>query len=90
MYALVKEILDTSKEKKVDVVTARDMVIATAKNQDKTREAYSIISKYYDLITFYRRNDDEAGIKNVCALYEANNTKEIDGIINKLKKENKI
>lgn len=90
MYALVKEILDTSKEKKVDVLVARDMVVASGKNYEEVKSAYAIIDKYYDLITYYRRSDDEFGIENVCKLHADNDFAKIAEITDKLKEENRL
>lgn len=90
MYTLVKEILDTSREKDVDVVTARDMVMANKKEIDDVKNAYAIIDKYYDVITFFRREDDENNIEKICNLYTEGNKKELKAFVEKIKEDNNL
>ena len=90
MYALVKEILDISREKKVDVLVARDMVVASGKEYEEVKAAYAIIHKYYEVITFFRRSDDEANIEKICTLYAEGKEDELKAFVEEVKVANKL
>ena len=69
MYENIIKILDKSKVKNVDILVARDMIIAEEKaNFDEMKQASDFIGKYYDTITKCRRLGDNDTIK---ALVEA-------------------
>lgn len=90
MYTLVKEILDTSREKKVDVLVARDMVVASGKEHEEVNAAYAIIHKYYEVIAFFRRSDDEANIEKICTLYAEGKEDELKAFVEEVKVANKL
>jgi hypothetical protein len=69
MYENIIKILDKSKNAKVDILVARDMIIAEEKaNFDEMKQASDFIGDYYDAITKCRRLGDNDTIK---ALVEA-------------------
>ena len=71
MYENIIKILDKSKSGNVDILVARDMIIAEEKaNFDEMNQASDFISAYYDTITKCRRLGDNDTIK---ALVEADN-----------------
>lgn len=75
MYKNVKLILDTSKEREVSVLTAKDMLVA--ENRDRAEEikaAYECISAHYDAITKCRVAGDEATIEKICEFYSNGDT----------------
>ena len=69
MYENIIKILDKSKNSIVDILVARDMIIAEENaNFDEMKQASDFIGKYYDTITKCRRLGDNDTIK---ALVEA-------------------
>ena len=70
MYKLVKKILDKSREEKVDVYVAADMVAVEVGRTEEFKKACEIVDKHYDTITKCRREGDEASIEKLCALIE--------------------
>ena len=88
MYALVREILDTGKENGVDIIVARDMVVAKGKDFKEVDAAYKIIDTYYDTITFFNRTGNEAGIETVCNLYAEGKKSELKEFIKTVREEN--
>lgn len=90
MYKLVKEILDVSKEKDVDITFARDMVIADGRDSDEAKKAYNLIHEYYDVITFFRRENDETGIEKICSLYTEGKEDELKAFVKEVKRANKL
>lgn len=72
LFENVKAILDISKEKEVDVLVARDMLIN--ENQEKKAEiieASEFIHAHYTAVTKCRRMGDDASIEKLCELYQA-------------------
>lgn len=91
MYEIVKKILDTSREKGVDVLVAKDMVINDGESYEVVTDAYkSIISKYYDVVTFFRRNDDNASIEKICKLHDEGKTFELQVFIKEVRDANEL
>lgn len=75
MYNNVKLILDTSKEREVSVLTAKDMLVAENREQaEEIKAAYECISANYDAITKCRVAGDEATIEKICVLYSNGDT----------------
>ena len=69
MYENIIKILDKSKSKNVDILVARDMIIAEEGiSYDEMKKASDFIGDYYDTITKCRRLGDNHTIK---ALVEA-------------------
>lgn len=69
MYENIIKILDKSKNSKVDILVARDMIIAEENiPYDEMKKASDFIGDYYDTITKCRRLGDNDTIK---ALVEA-------------------
>ena len=69
MYENIIKILDKSKAENVDILVARDKVIAEEGiSYDEMKKASDFIGKYYDTITKCRRLGDNDTIK---ALVEA-------------------
>ncbi len=88
MYKNVKLILDTSKEREVSVLTAKDMLVA--ENREKAEEikaAYKCISAYYDAITKCRVAGDEETIEKICVLYDSGATETLKELIEELFEE---
>lgn len=72
LFENVKAILDTSKEKEVDVLVARDMLInENPEKKAEIKEASEFIGSCYDAVTKCRRMGDNATIKKLCELYQA-------------------
>ena len=75
LFEDVKKILDVSREKDVDILVARDMIIAENNRDEETiKEMFSacnFIDAFYDFITSCRVNNEEEKIKIICELYEA-------------------
>ena len=90
MYELVKKILETSKEKNVDVGVAYDMVANEIGYTDELKKAKAFIHKYYEEITALRVKGKEADIKILCKLAEAENTNGIKHHIENLKDQGVI
>ena len=70
MYKMVKKILDKSREEKVDVLVAADMVAVEVGRTEEFKCAREIVDKHYDTITKCRRENDEASIERLCTLIE--------------------
>ena len=71
LYKNVKAILDLSKEKEVDVLVARDMLIAE-NTEDKAEivKASDFIHTHYNAVTKCRRMGDDAKIEKLCDLHQ--------------------
>ena len=78
MYELVKRILDKSREEKVDVYVAGDMVAVEVGRTPEFKEACETVDKYYNTITKCRRENDEASIEKLCILIEKGDFSEIE------------
>ena len=80
MYKLVKKILDKSREEKVDVYVAADMVAVEVGRTEEFKKAREVVDKYYNTITKCRREDDEASIEKLCTLIEAEDKAGIEAL----------
>lgn len=82
MYTKVKKILDVSKEKDIDILVARDTLVAEDRAfADEYFEACNVIKEYYKFITACRNEGDEASIEKLCSLYEKGKKVEIREMI---------
>ena len=82
MYEAVKKILDVSAEKDLDILVARDTLIAEEReNAEEYSEATEVIRTYYKFITGNRNEGNEEAIKELCELYEAGKKAEIRELI---------
>lgn len=71
LFKNVKAILDTSKEKEVDVLVARDMLIAeNPEDKPEIMKADDFIRDYYSAVTKCRRMGDDAKIEKLCDLHQ--------------------
>lgn len=86
MYELVKKILDKSREEKVDVYVAGDMVAVDVGHTPELKKAQEIVDKYYNTITKCRRENDEASIEKLCALIEADDKVDIRNLVDEIAK----
>ena len=87
MYELVKKILDKSKEEKVDVLVAADMVAAEGMGHtDELKKAKDVIDKHYDTITKLRREKADDVIEELCSYIEAGDTAGIKRIVEETEK----
>ena len=80
MYELVKKILDKSKEEKVDVLVAADMVAIDTGRTEEFKKACETVDKHYNTITKCRRENDEASIEKLCNLIEAEDKAGIEAL----------
>lgn len=72
LFKNVKAILDTSKEKEVDVLVARDMLVAeNPEGKADIVKASDFIHDYYDAVTKCRRMGDDATIEKLCDLHQS-------------------
>lgn len=86
MYKLVKDILDKSREEKVDVLVAADMVAAEGVGHtEELHAAKEVIDKYYDTITKLRRDNDEETIETLCKYIEEGNKDGIKALVAEVK-----
>lgn len=85
LYEVITKILDKSKEKRVDILVARDMLIAedNVLEADVIRSAYKKLSNYYTPITTFRRENKPELIKELCNLIESDDNKGIKSFLNK-------
>lgn len=90
MYELVKKILETSKEKKVDIGVAYDMIANQTSYSDELKQAFKILRKYYEVITALRVNGKEADINIICKMAEKGNEIGIQHHIENLKDQGVI
>ena len=78
LFKNVTKILNCSKEKGVDILVARDMLIAEDKsNDERTKQLFdacNFIGVFYDFMTDCRVGNDEESIKKICELYEQGDT----------------
>lgn len=93
MLEKVLQILDKSKEEDVDILVARDKLIAVAEDSgavDRLHKAYELIHDYYKTITKCRRLGDNETIGKLVAAVEKEDRKEIESIKQEvsLRKEN--
>lgn len=88
MYSYVKKILDVSKDKDVEILVARDMLISAGENAEKVNYAFDIVHEYYEIITFFRRIKDEDGIKAVCELCVSDKKDELRMFIKQIREDN--
>ena len=73
LFENVTKILNCSKEKGVDILVARDMLLAEDRTSERKNELFSacnFIGAFYDFITDCRVGNDEESIKKICELYE--------------------
>ena len=80
MYKLVKKILDKSREEKVDVYVAADMVAVEVGRTEEFKKARETVDKHYNTITKCRRENDEASIEKLCTLIEEGKKAEIEAL----------
>ena len=69
----VLAILNCSREKGVDILVARDMILAEDRTSERKNELFSacnFIGAFYDFITDCRVANDDESIKDICELYE--------------------
>lgn len=84
LYENIKKILDTAKEKDVDILVAREMLIAENKEAEADfASACTVILGYYKFITACRRKGDEETIKTLCELFEKGETKALTELVTK-------
>lgn len=82
MYENIIKILDKSKAENVDILVARDMIIAEEKaDYDEMKLASDFIISYYDTITKCRRLNDNETIKTLVDTYEKGNVEAISVIV---------
>ena len=87
MYENIIKILDKSKSKNVDILVARDMIIAEEKaNFDEMKKASDFIGIYYDTITKCRRLGDNATIKALVEADDAERKKIIKEVADRVEK----
>ena len=73
LFKNVIAILNCSREKGVDILVARDMLLAenrTPERKDELFMACNFIGAFYDFITACRVVNDDESIKDICELYE--------------------
>ena len=71
LFKNVKAILDISKEKAVDVLVARDMLIAeNPEGKEELMKASDFIHAHYAAVTKCRRMGDDAKIEKLCQLQQ--------------------
>lgn len=85
LYNNVIKILDTSRDKKVDVLVARDMLF-NGENDNAIKEAYDFIDKYYVCVTKCRRIKDNDTIKKLTELHLKGDKKSIMELCDKVNK----
>lgn len=90
MYELLKKILETSKEKKVDIGVAYDMVANEMGYTDELKKAHKFIDKHYEVITTLRVKGKEADINIICKMAEKGNEIGIQHHIENLKDQGVI
>lgn len=84
LYELVTKILDLTKENKTDVLTGADIAVAKYPEQAEAyRDASKKLSKYYEQITSFRRDNKPEKIKELCDLIESGNEAEIKLFLDK-------
>ena len=84
LYENIKKILNCAKEKDVDILVAREILIAENKEAEtELVSACTIILGYYNFITAGRRNGDEETIKKLCELFEKGETKALTELVTK-------
>lgn len=82
LFTNVCKILDVAKEKDVDILVARDILINENKEENTAlTEAAKVIQTYYKFITACRVAEDERSIEKLCDLYEAGNKEAIKELI---------
>ena len=82
LFENVSKILDVAKEKDVDILVARDMVINDNKeNKEEIKKASEVIETYYKFVTACRVAGDEGSINKLCDLYEAGDKEAIADLI---------
>ena len=73
LFKNVLAILNCSKVKGVDILVARDMLLAEDRTPERKNELFmacNFIGAFYDFITSCRMANDEESIKKICELYE--------------------
>lgn len=73
LFNNVLAILNCSREKCVDILVARDMLLAedrTPERKDELFAACNFIGAFYEFITECRVVNDDESIKDICELYE--------------------
>lgn len=86
MYALVKKILDKSRETGDDVLVAADKVIAEEGRTGELLAAKEVVSTHYETITKLRRLKDEETIEKLCVAIEKGDKDEIFRIKEEVKR----
>lgn len=82
LFTNVCKILDVAKEKDVDILVARDILINENKEENTAlTEATEVIQTYYKFITACRVAGDERNIEKLCDLYETGNKEAIKELI---------
>lgn len=72
LYEIVRMIFDKAKEKKVDVLAARDMCISDApERSEEILAAYKKASPYYHQLTAFNRESKPECVEELCDLIEA-------------------
>lgn len=86
LFENIKKILEKSKEKKVDLLVARDMLTAEQpENGKKLAKASEVLKYYYNVITKLWNDGDTDTIAEICELYEAEKVVELRKLIDKVK-----
>ena len=86
LYEIVRQILDISEERKVDVGVASDM-LKTEKPEIATEIslAFEQFRKYYTPITLFNKNNMEEQIKTICEYLEKDDYSQIDKYLEQYK-----
>lgn len=85
LYENIKKILDCSKENDVDILVAREILIAENKEAEtELASACTVLLGYYKLITTCRNKGDEESIKKLCELYGKEDHKAIRELIKEI------
>lgn len=87
MLNYIMKILNVSRDKNVDILVARDMIVNDENiSLNDIRPASNFISDYYDEITKCRRLNRDDKIKEFVNAYD----KKDDALFNKIRKEIKV
>ena len=73
LFKNVIAILNCSREKGVDILVARDRILAKDRTPERKEELFAacnFIGAFWDFITTCRVVNDDESIKDICELYE--------------------
>lgn len=83
LYENIKKILDCAKEKDIQILTAKDILIKNDPEAEQLEKDYEVLKTYYKFITTCRRKGDEAMIEKLCELYEKGEHEALTELITK-------